>query len=100
MTASLVLLIVVAWVSPGHVEDIPTPKSMIQISVEGMKLPGLLSGGAAVALLPYLASLAGKGPTSRGLGVATLCYLIGLVLCAATFAMSYLTPSACTLINR
>jgi hypothetical protein len=39
---------------------IETFKSMIQISVEGMKLLGLLNGGAAVALLPYLLAVPGK----------------------------------------
>jgi hypothetical protein len=64
---------------------------MIQISVEAMKLLALLNGGAAAALLPYLASLAGKGVTAKGLGIAMLCYIAGLVLCGFTFVASYFT---------
>jgi hypothetical protein len=70
---------------------IETFKSMIQISVEGMKLLGLLNGGAAVALLPYLASRAGKEATATRLGVAMLCYLAGLALCGLTYVASYFT---------
>ena len=39
---------------------IETYKSLVQISVEGMKLLALLNGGAVVALLAYLGNLSGK----------------------------------------
>jgi len=39
---------------------IETYKSLVQISVEGIKLLALLNGDAAVALLAYLGNLAGK----------------------------------------
>lgn len=38
-----------------------TYKSLIQTSVEGMKLLTLLNGGAAVALLAYLGNVAPHG---------------------------------------
>lgn len=41
--------------------SIETYKSLVQISIAGLKLLALFNGGAAVALLAYLGNIAGKG---------------------------------------
>lgn len=68
-----------------------TYKSLIQISVEGMKLLALLNGGAAVALLAYLGNLAGKSPSMPDMRCPMGFFLAGLVLCGFCFVTSYLT---------
>ena len=68
-----------------------TYKSLIQISLQSMKLLALLNGGAAVALLAYLGNIAGKGAASPNMRGPMTCYLIGLVLCGLTFMVGYLT---------
>src|SRR5574341_572110 len=70
---------------------IETFKSLIQISVEGLKLLALLNGGAAVALLAYLGNVAGKGLSPADMRLPMACYLVGLLLCGLAFAASYLT---------
>jgi hypothetical protein len=40
---------------------IETFKSLILVSLQGLKLLALFNGGAAVALLAYLGNVAGKG---------------------------------------
>ena len=71
--------------------QIETFKSLIQISVEGLKLLALLNGGAVVALLAYLGNLAGKPVSAPDIRIAMGCFLAGLVLCGLAFAASYLT---------
>jgi hypothetical protein len=66
-------------------------RSLIQISVEGFKLLALLNGGAAVALLAYLGSIAGKTTQSPDMRLPMICYLSGLVFCVLAVAASYLT---------
>ncbi len=70
---------------------IETYKSLVQISVAGLKLLALLNGGAAVALLAYLGNIAGKGVAAPDVRFSMGSYLVGLVLCGLAFAASYLT---------
>lgn len=70
---------------------VETYKSLVQVSVEGMKLLALLNGGAAVALLAYLGNLAGKSPTMPDMRCPMAFFLAGLVLCGFCFSTSYLT---------
>ena len=70
---------------------IETFKSLIQISVEGLKLLAVFNGGAAVALLAYLGNVAGKGLSTPDMRLPMGCYLAGLVSCGLAFAASYLT---------
>jgi hypothetical protein len=65
-----------------------TYKSLIQISVEGMKLLALLNGGAAVALLAYLGNVAGKGSQTPDMRYPMGFFLAGLVLCGLAFLCS------------
>lgn len=70
---------------------IETFKSLIQISLAGLKLLALLNGGAAVALLAYLGNVAGKGLSPADMRLPMGCYLAGLLFCGLAFASSYLT---------
>lgn len=70
---------------------VETYKSLVQISVAGLKLLALLNGGAAVALLAYLGNIAGKGVAAPDVRFSMASYLVGLVLCGLAFAASYLT---------
>lgn len=70
---------------------IETYKSLIQISVEGMKLLALLNGGAAVALLAFLGNLVGKNNSMPDMRCPMAFFLIGLVFCGLCFVTSYLT---------
>lgn len=70
---------------------IETYKSLVQISLAGLKLLALLNGGAAVALLAYLGNIAGKGMSAPDVQFPMGCYLVGLVLCGLAFLASYLT---------
>ena len=70
---------------------VETYKSLIQISVETMKLLALLNGGAVVALLAYLGNVSGKGASVPDMRFPMGCYIAGLVSCGLTFFLSYLT---------
>jgi hypothetical protein len=70
---------------------IETYKSLIQISVEGLKALALLNGGAAVALLAFLGNLAGKASAMPDMRCPMAFFLAGLVLCGVCFITSYLT---------
>lgn len=70
---------------------VETYKSLIQISVEGMKLLAVFNGGAAVALLSYLGNLAGKNIPVPNMKCSMGCFLAGLFCCGACFITSYLT---------
>lgn len=70
---------------------IETFKSLIQISLAGLKLLALLNGGAAVALLAYLGNVAGKGLSPADMRLPMGCYLAGLLFCGLAFTSSYLT---------
>lgn len=73
---------------------VETYKSLIQISVEGMKLLALLNGGAAVALLAYLGNVASKCGPVPDMRFSMIYFLAGLVLCGLCFVTSYLTQLA------
>lgn len=70
---------------------IETYKSLINISVVGMKMLLILNGGAAVALLAYLGNVVGKGQTAPDMRLPMGFFLGGLVCCSFTMLFSYLT---------
>lgn len=70
---------------------VETFKSLVRISVEGLKLLAVLNGGAAVALLAYLGNVAGKSVPTADMRLPMVCYLVGLCCCGLAFAASYLT---------
>ena len=70
---------------------IETYKSLIQVSVEGMKLLALLNGGAAVALLAYLGNVAGKLLPLPDMRLPMALFLVGLTLSGFGFLGSYFT---------
>jgi uncharacterized membrane protein YidH (DUF202 family) len=70
---------------------VETYKSLIHISVEGMKLIAVLNGGAAVALLAYLGSVASKGSAVPDMRWPMALFIFGLLLCGLAFLFSYLT---------
>ena len=70
---------------------VETYKSLISISVEGMKLLALLNGGAAVAILAYLGNALGKTTPIPDMRGAMAGYLSGLFLCGVAFFASYMT---------
>jgi hypothetical protein len=70
---------------------VETFKSIVQISLEGLKLLALFNGGAAVALLAYLGNVAGKGLPVPNMRLPMVCYVVGLVACGLAFLSGYLT---------
>ena len=70
---------------------VETFKSLVQISLEGLKLLALLNGGAVVALLAYMGNIAGKGLPVPSLFIPMLCYVTGLLFCALAFLFGYFT---------
>jgi hypothetical protein len=70
---------------------IETYKSLVQISVEGMKLLALLNGGAAVALLAYLGNVTAKTGSPPDMRVPMVFFLAGLLLSGLAFLGSYFT---------
>lgn len=70
---------------------IETYKSLINISVAGMKMLMILNGGATVALLAYLGNVTGKGQTAPDMRLPMGFFIGGLVFCSLTMFCSYLT---------
>lgn len=70
---------------------IETYKSLIQVSVEGMKMLAILNGGASVSLLAYLGNVAGKGHPVPDMRLPMGFFVGGLVCCGLTLLCSYLT---------
>lgn len=70
---------------------IETYKSLITLSVEGFKFSLLANGGAAVALLSYLAAVTGRTPHVTDLRVPTAAFLLGLVVCGMAMLFAYFT---------
>jgi hypothetical protein len=68
-----------------------TYKSVIQVSLEGLKLMALLNGGAAVAILAYLGNITGKVPKTPNMTWPMACFLAGLFFTGLTFFISYVT---------
>jgi len=73
----------------GH--SIETYKSLIQLSIEGLKILLILNGGAAVALLAYLGNIAGKVELLPDMRLPMMGFIVGLVSCALAFLTTYLT---------
>jgi hypothetical protein len=73
-----------------HLQE--TYKSLITISVECLKMLAIVNGGAAVAVLTYLANLASHAaagqPTSH-ITPALLCYCGGLLATILAFVFGY-----------
>ena len=63
---------------------IETYKSMISISVEGMKALQLINGGAVVALLAYLGQVSNRAQLAGQIGCPVFLFVLGLT--AGTFA--------------
>jgi hypothetical protein len=78
-------------VNIGKEHAIETFKSLVQISLEGLKLLALFNGGAAVALLAYLGNVAGKGQPVPNMRLPMACYIVGLIACGIAFLSAYLT---------
>jgi len=74
----------------GKERAVETLKSLVQISVEGLKLLALLNGGAVVALLAYLGNIAGKS-VAPNMRLPIVLFVVGLCLDGFAFAGSYLT---------
>ena len=70
---------------------IETYKSLVQISVEGMKLLAILNGGAVVALLAYLGNVTAKTGASPDMRAPMAFFLAGLLLIGLAFLGSYFT---------
>src|SRR5216683_3323674 len=58
---------------------VETFKSLILVSLQGLKLLALFNGGAAVALLAYLGNVAGRGMPVPNMRLPMACYVAGLL---------------------
>jgi hypothetical protein len=75
-----------------HIEE--TFKGLIALSIELLKALLLINGGAAVAILAYLGSLASHaspGAHQPNMKNALLCFSLGVLTAAMTFLVAYLT---------
>lgn len=70
---------------------VETFKSIIQISLVGLKLLALFNGGAAVAVLAYLGNVAGKDLPVPSMWLPMLCFVMGLIFCGGAFLAGYFT---------
>jgi uncharacterized membrane protein YidH (DUF202 family) len=69
-----------------------TYKSLIALSIEGFKFCALVNGGAAVAVLAYLGSIAGsKCVRAPDMRVPMGAFLLGLTACGLAMVFAYLT---------
>jgi hypothetical protein len=69
-----------------------TYKSLITLSIEAFRFSALANGGAAVALLAYLGSVASSSDSVLiNLSCPMLAYISGLVLCGLAVLFGYLT---------
>lgn len=68
-----------------------TYKSLVTLSTEGFKYFILVNGGAAVAILAYLGSIAGKGGSVPDMRYAMALFLFGLLSCGVAMVFAYLT---------
>jgi hypothetical protein len=68
-----------------------TYKSLITLSIEGFKFSALANGGAAVALLAYLGSVAGKSVPTPDMRCPMFAFLSGLAACGLSMLFAYLT---------
>jgi hypothetical protein len=75
-----------------HIEE--TFKGLIQIALELLKTLVLINGGAAVALLAYLGTLAAHDAKSGyppSIKCALLCFASGVLAATSAFMIAYLT---------
>lgn len=69
-----------------------TYKSLITLSIEAFRFSALANGGAAVALLAYLGSVASSSDSvAINLSCPMMAYISGLVLCGLAVLFAYLT---------
>lgn len=70
---------------------IETYRSLISISVEGLKSIMLLNGGAIVALLAYLGQASSGPRLAARVRCSIACFVIGLIAVSLAFVTSYMT---------
>lgn len=70
---------------------IETYKSLISISVEGLKTLQLINGGAVVALLAYLGQVSNRAQLAGRVGCPLILFVLGLTAGTAAFVTSYET---------
>jgi len=78
--------------SSWHTEE--TYKSLIQLSVGGLRFGALVNGGAAIALLALVGDLYGKGVQLAALQAPMICFIVGIVLAGLAHFTAYLTQLA------
>jgi hypothetical protein len=78
---------------PWEWHIVETFKGLINLSIEGLKALLLINGGAAVAILAYLGSLASRGSAAHLPDVknALLCFAGGVFATALAFIVAYFT---------
>jgi hypothetical protein len=78
---------------PWEWHIVETFKGLITLSIEALKALLLINGGAAVAILAYLGSLASRGSTAHlpNMKGALLCFAIGVLATALAFIVAYFT---------
>ncbi len=74
-----------------HIQE--TFKGLIALSIEALKALLLINGGAAVAILAYLGSLASHSPSVHLPSVksALMCFAGGVLAAAVAFIVAYFT---------
>ena len=68
-----------------------TYRSLITLSIEGVKFSALANGGTAVALLAHVGNVAGKASPTPDMRVPMAAFLVGLCACGFTMLFAYLT---------
>jgi hypothetical protein len=71
-----------------------TFKSLISISVEGLKSILLLNGGAIIAILAYLGEASSGQQLAARLKCSLVWFVVGLITISLAFVTSYLTQLA------
>ena len=75
-----------------HTEE--TYKSLIQLSVGGLRFGALINGGAAVALIALVGNVYGRGFSLPSLKMPMVCFIAGIVLAGFAHLTAYLTQLA------
>jgi hypothetical protein len=73
----------------AHAQE--TYKSMLSISVEGMKALLLINGAAIVSLLTFLGNAKVGKELAKCVGLPLAAFVSGVVFCVLTFVYSYAT---------
>lgn len=76
----------------AHAQE--TYKSMLSISVEGMKALLLINGGAIVALLTFLGNAKAGKELAQCSGVPLAAFVFGVIFTVITFVFAYATQFA------